>query len=144
MNGRVHEPSLRPAVLVIALPLLVLGILGFFFLPENNQAGQNTLWIFNATGLLDIIRTAGGVLGLAAVLKPNAIAAYGWLSFVVFAGLTAFGVLSAGTTIAGDTVNFGWADNVLHALVSLAGLAVAIMVTRRANRRRQAEARTDV
>lgn len=143
MNGREEETSLRPAVLVIALILLVPGVLGFFFLPENNQAGQNTLWIFNTTGLLDIIRTVFGVLGLAAVLKPDAIAAYGWLTFVAFAGLTAFGVLSAGTTIAGDTINFGWADNVLHALVSLAGLTVAVVVTRRTKRNR-AEARTDV
>lgn len=144
MNGRTDELSLRLAVLVIALPLLVLGVLGFFFLPENNQPGQNTLWIFSATGLLDIIRTGAGVLGLAAVVKPGGIAAYGWLIFVAFAGLTTFGVLSAGTTLAGDAVNFSWADNVLHALVSLAGLVVAIVVTRRTNRRGRAEARTDV
>jgi hypothetical protein len=143
MNGREEESSLRPAVLVIALPLLVLGVLGFFYLPENNQAGQNTFWIFNAAGLLDIIRTASGVLGLAAVLKPSAIPAYGWVSFVAFAGLTAFGVLSAATTLSGDTINFGWADNVFHALVSLAGLTVAVVVTRR-TKRNQAEARTDV
>ncbi len=143
MNGRAPESSLRPVVLVIALILLALGLLGFFFLPENNPAGRNTLWIFNATGMLDIFRTAAGVLGLAAVLKPSAIPAFGWLTFVAFAGLTAFGVLSAATTLAGDAINFGWADNTLHALTSLAGLAVAV-ITRRASRRDGAEARTDV
>ncbi len=57
--------------------------------------------------MLDIIRNFAGVLGLAAALKPSAIRAYAWLVFVGFADLTAFGVLSAATTLAGDAANFG-------------------------------------
>ncbi|MEU3626720.1 hypothetical protein BS329_09120 [Amycolatopsis coloradensis] len=141
MNERTAESSLRPAVLVLALILLTVGVLGFFFLPEDNQAGENTLWIFSATGMLDIIRTGTGVLGLTAMLKPSAIRAYGWIVFVGFAGLTAFGVLSAATTTAGDAVNFGWADNVLHGLASIGALGIALVSTRSAKPAEQAERR---
>ncbi|EME60852.1 DUF4383 domain-containing protein [Amycolatopsis decaplanina] len=134
---------LRPVVFVIALVHLVLGVLGFFFLPEANQVGENTLWIFSATGMLDVIRTVIGVLGLVAVFKPSAIAAYCWLAFVAFAGLTAFGALSAGTDSSGDAVNLNWADNVLHALTSLAALAVGIAATR-LSQRNQSKARENV
>ncbi|MEV6908694.1 DUF4383 domain-containing protein [Amycolatopsis sp. NPDC051071] len=134
-----NESSLRPAVLLLALILLVVGVLGFFFLPENNQAGENTLWIFSATGMLDIIRTVTGVLGLAAMLKPSAVRAYAWVVFVAYAGLTAFGVLSAATTMSGDAVNFGWADNVLHGLASIAALGIALASTRRASPAKQTE-----
>ncbi|EMD23421.1 DUF4383 domain-containing protein [Amycolatopsis azurea] len=143
MNENTIGRSLRPVVLLIALVHLVLGVLGFFFLPEANQTGENTVWIFSATGMLNIIRTIVGVLGVAAVLKPSAIYGYTWMIFIAFAGLTAFGVLSAATTSAGDTVNVNWADNVLHALTSLAALAVGIVVARSAGRkpaRRRADA----
>ncbi|GAB3734359.1 DUF4383 domain-containing protein [Amycolatopsis oliviviridis] len=143
MNENTIGRSLRPVVLVIALVHLVLGVLGFFFLPEANQTGENTIWIFSATGMLNIIRAVIGVLGVAAVLKPSAIYSYMWMVFIAFAGLTAFGVLSAATTSAGDTVNFNWADNVLHALTSLAALAVGIAVARGAERK-PARKRADV
>ncbi|MFI9454746.1 DUF4383 domain-containing protein [Amycolatopsis sp. NPDC052450] len=130
MNRRTTGSPLRAVVLVIALVHLVLGVLGFFFLPEANQAGENTLWVFSATGMLNVIRAVLGVLGLMAVFKPSAILAYSWMAFVAFTGLTAFGILSASTDIAGDAVNFGWADNVLHALTALAALVVGIAATR--------------
>ncbi|WP_244199607.1 DUF4383 domain-containing protein [Amycolatopsis thailandensis] len=123
-------------VLVIALVHLVLGVLGFFFLPEANQTGENTVWIFSATGMLNVIRTLIGVLGVVAVLKPAAIYGYCWMVFVAFAGLTAFGVLSAATSSAGDAVNFNWADNVLHALTSLSALIAGIVLVRRPSRER--------
>ncbi|WP_409494581.1 DUF4383 domain-containing protein [Amycolatopsis sp. cmx-11-12] len=125
---------LRLTVLILALVHLVVGVLGFFFMPENNQAGENTVWIFSATGMLDLIRAATGVLGLIAVLRPPVIAVYSWFVFVAFAGLTGFGVLSAATTSAGDAVNLNWADNVLHALTSLAALVVAVAGVQQASR----------
>ncbi|MFK0247167.1 DUF4383 domain-containing protein [Amycolatopsis azurea] len=127
---------------MIALVHLALGLAGFFFLPEANQPGENTIWIFSATGMLNIIRTLIGVLGLAASLRPSAIYGYAWMVFVAFAGLTAFGVLSAATTSAGDAVNFNWADNVLHALTSLSALAVGIAVARGSRGRESSERRT--
>ncbi|KFU75932.1 protein of unknown function [Amycolatopsis lurida] len=143
MNLRTTGFLLRPVVLIVALVHLVLGVLGFFFLPEANQAGENTLWIFSATGMLDVIRTVLGVLGLVAVIKPSAIPAYCWMAFVAFAGLTAFGVLSAGTDLSGDAVNLNWADNTLHALSSLAALLVGIAATR-VSRRKQSKTRENV
>jgi len=135
MNRRTAGSPLRAVVLVIALVHLVLGVLGFFFLPEANQAGENTLWIFSATGMLNVIRAVLGVLGLAAVLRPSTMLAYSWLAFVAFTGLTAFGILSAGTDLSGDAVNVGWADNILHALTALAALGVGIAATRSSGRK---------
>ncbi|WP_410648952.1 DUF4383 domain-containing protein [Amycolatopsis sp. cmx-4-54] len=131
-----NERPVRLAVIVLALVHLTLGVLGFFFLPENNQTGANTLWIFSATGILDLIRAGTGVGGLVAVLKPAAMAVYGWFVFLAFAGLTAFGVLSSATNTAGDAVNVGWADNILHALTSLAAFGIAAAVMRRGGRAR--------
>ncbi|AIG77528.1 Conserved putative membrane protein [Amycolatopsis japonica] len=135
MNLRTTGFLLRPVVLVIALVHLVLGVLGFFFLPEANEVGENTLWIFSATGMLDVIRTVIGVVGLVAVAKPSAIPAYSWLVFVAFTGLTAFGVLSAGTDSAGDAVNLNWADNVLHGVTALVALVVGVASTRVSQRK---------
>ncbi|UMP03563.1 DUF4383 domain-containing protein [Amycolatopsis sp. EV170708-02-1] len=135
MNLRTTGFLLRPVVLVVALVHLVLGVLGFFYLPEANEAGQNTLWVFSATGMLDVIRTVIGVLGLVAVVKPSAIPAYSWLIFVAFTGLTAFGVLSAGTDSAGDAVNLSWADNALHAATALTALVVGVVATRTSQRK---------
>ncbi|OXM54996.1 DUF4383 domain-containing protein [Amycolatopsis alba DSM 44262] len=115
-------------MLVIALVHLTLGILGFFFLPEANQPGENTVWLFSATGMLNIIRALIGVLGIVAVLKPSAIYGYCWMTFLALAGLTAFGVFSAATSSAGDAVNFNWADNVLHALTSVSALVAGIVL----------------
>ncbi len=126
--------SLRVTLLVLALVHLTIGVIGFFFMPENNQTGENTVWIFSSIGMVDLLRTATGVIGLIAVLRPSLISLYSWFVFVAFAGLTGFGILSAATTSAGDTVNLNWADNVLHALTSLAALVVAIVVVRQAKR----------
>ncbi len=128
------KPTLRVIVLVLALLHLTIGVLGFFFMPENNETGKNTVWIFSSIGMVDLLRTATGVIGLIAVLRPALISLYSWFVFVAFAGLTGFGILSAATTSAGDAVNLNWADNVLHALTSLVALAVAIVVVRQANR----------
>ncbi|AUI60240.1 DUF4383 domain-containing protein [Amycolatopsis sp. BJA-103] len=128
------KPTLRVTVLVLALVHLTVGVLGFFFVPETDQTGENTVWIFSSTGMLDLLRVATGVIGLIAVLRPALISLYSWFVFVAFAGLTGFGILSASTTSAGDAVNLNWADNVLHALTSLVALAVAIVVVRQAER----------
>ncbi|WP_414938206.1 DUF4383 domain-containing protein [Amycolatopsis sp. cmx-11-51] len=122
--------SLRLAVLILALVHLTVGVLGFFFMPENNPTGENTVWIFSATGMLDLLRTATGVVGLVAVFRPALMPIYGWFVFVAFAGLTCFGILSAATTSAGDEVNLNWADNILHALTALVALVVAILGVR--------------
>ncbi|WP_410599498.1 DUF4383 domain-containing protein [Amycolatopsis sp. lyj-90] len=128
------KPTLRVTVLVLALVHLTVGVLGLFFVPETDQTGENTVWIFSSTGMLDLLRVATGVIGLVAVLRPALISLYSWFVFVAFAGLTGFGILSAATTSAGDAVNLNWADNVLHALTSLVALAVAIVVVRQAER----------
>ncbi len=134
MGKSMKLSSVRVTVLLLALVHLAVGVLGFFFMPENNQTGENTVWIFSATGMLDLLRTATGVIGLVAMLRPALISLYSWFVFVAFAGLTGFGILSAATNSAGDAVNLNWADNVLHALTSLTALIVAIVTIQRARR----------
>ncbi|MEV6898677.1 DUF4383 domain-containing protein [Amycolatopsis sp. NPDC051372] len=119
----------RLVVLVVAVVYLVLGVAGFF-VPETAHVGHapsRTVWIFGSSTVLNIVHTAVGLLGLLAARKPSGAVGYCWFVFVAFAGLTAFGILSATFgTVDDDPVNLNGADNWLHGLTSLVALAVAL------------------
>ncbi|MGW4487407.1 DUF4383 domain-containing protein [Amycolatopsis sp. NPDC004368] len=123
----------RLVVLALGVIYLVLGVVGFF-VPETVHVGHDpsrTVWIFGASTVLNIVHTAVGLLGLLAARKLSGAIGYCWFVFVAFAGLTAFGILSAAFgTVDDDPVNINWADNWLHGLTSLVALAVVLMAGR--------------
>ena len=124
---------LRPAVAVLGLLYLALGIAGFLT-PETAAVGHETsraVWIFSTTPLLNIVHTAVGVLGLLAATRRTGAIIYCWVLFVGFAGMTAYGVLATAFGNPEDPVNLNWADNWLHGLTAVAGLVLGIVAARR-------------
>ena len=124
---------LRPAVAVLGLLYLALGIAGFLT-PETAAVGHETsraVWIFSTTPLLNIVHTAVGVLGLLAAIRRTGAIIYCWVLFVGFAGMTAYGVLATAFGNPEDPVNLNWADNWLHGLTAVAGLVLGIVAARR-------------
>ncbi|MFD2473335.1 DUF4383 domain-containing protein [Amycolatopsis silviterrae] len=119
----------RPAVAVLGLIYLVLGVAGFF-LPQTAHAGHDTsrvIWLFSSSTVLNIVHTAIGLLGLLAARKLSGAVGYCWVLFVAFTGLTAYGILAtAFSTVPQDPVNLNWADNWLHGLTALVALVVAL------------------
>lgn len=127
---------LRPAVAVLGLLYLVLGIAGFLT-PETAAVGHETsraVWIFSLTPLLNLLHTAVGVLGLLAATRRTGSIVYCWVLFAGFAGMTAYGVLSTAFGNPEDPVNLNWADNWLHGLTAAAGLVLGIVAARAATR----------
>lgn len=112
---------LRPAVAVLGLLYLALGIAGF--LTPGTAA---VVGIFGVTALLNLVHAVVGVLGLLAATRRTGSIIYCWVLFTGFAGMTAYGVLAAAFGNPEDPININWADNVLHGLTAVAGLVLGI------------------
>ncbi|MEV6641584.1 DUF4383 domain-containing protein [Amycolatopsis sp. NPDC051371] len=135
-RSRTGPVWLRPAVAVLGLLYLALGIAGFLT-PETAAVGHETsraVWIFSVTPLLNLVHTVVGVLGLLAATRRAGSIIYCWVLFVGFAGMTAYGVLSTAFINPEDPINVNWADNVLHGLTAVAGLMLGIFGARAAAR----------
>ncbi|WP_410673953.1 DUF4383 domain-containing protein [Amycolatopsis sp. cmx-4-68] len=133
---------LRPAVAVLGLLYLALGIAGFLT-PETAAVGHETsraVWIFSVTPLLNVVHTAVGVLGLLAATRRAGSLIYCWVLFVGFAGMTAYGILATAFVNPEDPININWADNWLHGLTAVAGLVLGIVAARTASRAAAARA----
>lgn len=133
-RSRSGPPWLRPAVAVLGLAYLALGVVGFLT-PETVGVGHNTtraVWIFSTSTVLNLVHTVVGVLGLVAATRKAGALIYSWALFVGFAGMTAYGIFATAFTNPEDPINVNWADNWLHGLTSIAALALAIAATRAA------------
>ncbi len=131
-RSRTGPVWLRPAVAVLGLLYLALGIAGFLT-PETAAVGHETsraVWIFSTTTLLNLVHAAVGVLGLIAATRRTGSIIYCWVLFVGFAGMTAYGVLATAFSTPEDPINVNWADNVLHGLTAVAGLVLGIFGAR--------------
>ncbi|MBN6041911.1 DUF4383 domain-containing protein [Amycolatopsis sp. 195334CR] len=117
----------RLAALAIGLIYLLLGVLGFTVAEHPGQIGpgaENTVWIFSVSSVQNVLHVAVGLLGLAAATRAAGARIYGIGLFVVFIGMTAFGVLASSADTPGNVLNLNWAANWLHGLTALAGLAM--------------------
>jgi hypothetical protein len=138
-RSRTGPAWLRPAVAVLGLLYLALGIAGFLT-PETAAVGHETsraVWIFSVNPVIDIVHTGVGVLGLLAATRRTGSIIYCWVLFVGFAGMTAYGVLATAFGNPEDPINVNWADNVLHGLTAVAGLVLGIAGARAAARREE-------
>ncbi len=133
----------RLVVALLGLVYLVLGVAGFFT-PETADVGhhpQNAVWLFSASGLLNLLHTLLGVAGLAAALRTTTALAYSWAAFIALTGLTAYGLVAATGNPPEDPVNINWADNWLHGLSALILLATGVLATRALREARQSQSR---
>jgi hypothetical protein len=112
--------------LVIGVVYLVLGITGFFLIDQP-------LWVFHTGPLLDVVRTAIGLLALVAARKRSSAQVIGLVLFFGLAGFTVYGSLSAATLQPTDVRQFfdvHWGDNVLHGVTAALGLIMGLLPQR--------------
>lgn len=121
----------RVLALVIGVVYLVLGIVGFFLIDKP-------FLVFHTGPLLDVVRTAIGVLALVAARRGTTAQVIGFVLFFGLAGFTVYGSLSAATLQPGDVRHFfdvGWADNILHGVTAVLGLVMGLLPQRTAHDR---------
>ncbi|WP_216207726.1 DUF4383 domain-containing protein [Amycolatopsis aidingensis] len=121
---------------VLGLGYLTLGVLGYLLADGSvlERAPGNTVWVFGASAVLNIVHLAVGVLGLAAAAKVTGAQFYGWALFAGFAGLTAYGVLVAATGSEHDILNLNWEVNLLHGATAVLGFLLGYLPSALATR----------
>jgi hypothetical protein len=109
---------------VLGAVLLIVGIAGFFvnasFGTGSNPAGDDLI-LFKVNGWHNLVHIASGLLGLALARNPAGARAFALGFGLVYGVVTVYGLI-AGTNVLGLLALNG-ADNVLHLLIAVAGLA---------------------
>jgi len=121
-----RHPSQLLALAVGAVYTLV-GILGFFITGFENFATETnkTLLGFEINPLHNIVHLAIGLAGLALWRRLDTAKAYGWLLAAGYGLAFLYGLFAAGNS----DINFlslNGADNGLHLVSAVAGLAIAL------------------
>lgn len=112
----------RVVVCVIGACYIALGVAGL-------ASGPGKVLVFSSGLLLDLVRTAVGLLCLTALRGRMSATALGWFLFVGFTALFAYGVPAA---IAANPIDvdrvfpISWADNILHVVTAFVGLFVGL------------------
>ncbi|MGW9308036.1 DUF4383 domain-containing protein [Saccharomonospora azurea] len=123
--------TLRVGVGVIGLAYLVLGIAGFALVGSDmGYDPSRTVWLFGASGLLNIGHTGVGALGLAATHTESTLRAFGWLSFFAFTGLFAYSILAVTLSPLGNLANVHVANACLYGVTAVLGLLISVVPTR--------------
>jgi hypothetical protein len=128
-------PSQLLALTIGAVYTLV-GIAGFFVTGFENFAAETdkTLLGFEINPLHNIVHLAIGLAGLAMWRRMDTARAYGWLLAAGYGLTFLYGLFAAGNS----DINFlsiNGADNGLHLVSALAGLAIALWPAQRTARR---------
>jgi hypothetical protein len=121
-----RHPSQLLALAVGAIYTLV-GILGFFITGFENFATETnkTLLGFEINPLHNIVHLAIGLAGLALWRRLDTAKTYGWLLAAGYGLAFLYGLFAAGNS----DINFlslNGADNGLHLVSAVAGLAIAL------------------
>ncbi|MDV6014663.1 DUF4383 domain-containing protein [Haloechinothrix sp. LS1_15] len=123
-TGHPWHTGRQLALWLICLVYLALLLAGLFA-ADGTLGGWNpdaTVGVFTASAGLNFLYGGVVAFGIAAAVAPPVDAQfYGWVLFIIFTGLTAYGAASVITQNEGDILNIGWANVVLYALTALAG-----------------------
>jgi len=124
------HPS-RIIALTIGVIYTLMGLAGFLVTGFDNFAGVTgeTLLGFEINPLHNIVHLAVGLLGLAMSRTVASARGYGWILAAVYGLTFLYGLFAAGN----PDINFlslNGADNVLHLLSALAGVAAALWPSR--------------
>jgi hypothetical protein len=127
-----RHPSQLLALTIGAVYTLV-GILGFLVTGLENFAAETdkTLLGFELNPLHNIVHLAIGLAGLAMWRRLDTAKAYGWLLAAGYGLAFLYGLFAAGNS----DINFlslNGADNGLHLVSAIAGLAIALWPANRA------------
>jgi Domain of unknown function (DUF4383) len=133
------RPARHPAqllALAIGVIYTLIGILGFFITGFENFAAETdkTLLGFEINPLHNIVHLAIGLAGLALWRRLDTARTYGWLLAAGYGLAFLYGLFAAGNS----DINFlsiNGADNGLHLVSAVAGLAIALWPAQRTARR---------
>ncbi len=128
------------AALAFGVIYLLVGIIGFFITGFDNFAGnengaldehthEKLLW-FMINPLHNVVHIVIGIAGIALSRTLAGARTYGWLLAVGYGAAFIYGLIAVGEEW--DILNINAADNWLHILSALAGLAVALGPVRNA------------
>ncbi len=130
-TGRQTVPQLL--ALIIGLLFTVIGVTGFFMTGFDEwtefEPGQALLG-FGINPLHNVVHLGLGVLGLVLARREGSARLYGWVLAIGYGATLVYGLVVAGQQD-GNLLNINPADNVLHALSVIGGLATALWPRRR-------------
>jgi hypothetical protein len=125
--------------LVIGAVYTLIGIIGFFITGFDNFFGHTgeTLLGFMINPFHNVVHLLIGVAGLVLARTLGGARTYGWLLTLGYGAAFLYGLFAVDEEW--DFLNLNWADNWLHLVSSIAGLAIAAgpvrsTVSGRANR----------
>ena len=122
--------------LVIGVVYLLVGIVGFFVTGFDNftefDHDQHLLG-FAINPLHNIVHIIIGGLGVAMWSRRSLARTYGWILAVGYGAAAVYGLIVVNNEDA-NILNINGADNVLHIVSALAGLAIALWPDRTARR----------
>ena len=125
-----HHDGKTPAQmysLVFGATLLLIGIIGFFVNSEfetGSGIDGDNLIVFEVNGIHNLVHIASGLLGLALAKKRSTAYAFALGFGLVYLLVAIIGFIQGDNVLGLIPVN--GADNVLHLLISLAGIAAAM------------------
>lgn len=122
----------QKAALAIGAVYTLVGIVGFLVTGFDDFAGKTgeTLLGFELNPLHNIVHLVIGLAGLAMWRRRDTARTYGWMLFAGY-GVTFFYGLAVAGKEEGNFLSINMADNGLHLVSALAGLAIALAGSRR-------------
>jgi hypothetical protein len=113
--------------LIIGAVYLLVGIVGFFVTGFDDFFGHDTnetILGFEVNPFHNVVHILIGAAGLALARTLAGARTYGWLLAVGYGATFVYGLFAVGQTW--DFLSLNWADNWLHLVSALAGLAIAL------------------
>jgi hypothetical protein len=113
--------------LIIGAVYLLVGIVGFFVTGFDDFFGHDTnetIVGFEVNPFHNVVHILIGAAGLALARTLAGARTYGWLLAVGYGATFLYGLFAVGQTW--DFLSLNWADNWLHLVSALAGLAIAL------------------
>ncbi len=140
--GRVHVAGLQPAQVLaglLGLVFLVAGVVGFVRTGFGDFAGeQHSLLLgFAVNPLHNVVHLAFGVLGLLMATGSGLSRLYGWIVFLAYGVVLAWGLMLVGVVavnpveVIGNPLAINVNDNWLHLGLAAVGLLIAVLPARR-------------
>ncbi len=119
------HPS-RTIALIVGITFLAVGLLGFAITGFDDFVGHTgrTLVGFEINGMHNVVHLLIGLAGLALARTSSGARTYGWLLAVGYGAAFLYGLFAVGRDW--DFLSLNWADNWLHLLTALVGLAIAL------------------
>ena len=114
------------ASMVIGAVYALIGVIGFVVTGFENFFGHTgqTLLGFEINGMHNVVHLLIGLAGIALARTLSGARTYGWLLAVGYGAAFLYGLFAVGKDW--DFLSLNWADNWLHLVSALVGLAIAL------------------